>query len=436
MNKNVFINYAIGGVATDIYTVSLSSEDASYGVRVHGTSDVVVADGTLVWQSGSGPDDDRISTGVYQYAITVSPDIIYDVSWEIIPTSGGEPIFVVQQIGPFADPTSTFNGFADVRGTFEVGTYGTLCLRTVELDGTSIDPEIITVQVVQHSNSTTVFTETPEQIKSGLYVYEWAISSDPGLYDVYWNFTVRGVARTVTTQIVVAANGTGTADDNSFYTFLRIAFENMIPLIQAVPILHEQAKPSSDNINYTFTFKSWNQAAAPNVYRNDALITSGFEIDYIRGAIVFDQAQLDEDVIYADYNFRFFDDDKSRLFLENGIQRFNLCAPFTRFTLNNLPDKVVPAVLNEAAVYAYRVFKAALFWPQYRVLFGSSKLADKVIDQLDLEQKSYAEDFKDDCDRKKLFPYAGLTRLVIHPQFNLPGGRARFFRSMFGNGGM
>ena len=41
------------------------------------------------------------------------------------------------------------------------------------------------------------------------------------------------------------------------------------------------------------------------------------------------------------------------------------------------------------------------------------------------------EDLNKMYEQKKFGPYVGLTRMVVVPEYTLPGGRSRWFRYMF-----
>lgn len=86
--------FTVGGVATDVTTAKLSSQDATYGVKRKDTGAVIVADGTAMT---------KVATGVYEYTFTdPANDLTYQWSAEFV--YGGETYWVT---GEKPGPTST-----------------------------------------------------------------------------------------------------------------------------------------------------------------------------------------------------------------------------------------------------------------------------------------------------------------------------------------
>lgn len=324
----------------------------------------------------------------------------------------------------------------EFRGTFSVDTWATLSLRIFNSSSlVAINPEIITLTVTNNATSEEVFSETPEKIKDGLFMYDWAIPSTlaTGKYLVNWDFTVDGEELSNFQVFVVSSQGTSTADYTSRFTTIKMALEAMLPAYQWIPIYTEQAKPSMDNQTYRFTFPAWNQSASAIIYRNQRIVTSGYEINYVNGSVTFDSPNLPEDQVHADYNFRFFNDDQLRVYLNNAVNMFNMCPPHSSYAVDATPDRYVPITLQGAAVEAIRAFMQAIWWPQYRILFEDKDRISQIYSDAESLKKNYEEQWTKLCDYKKRQPYVGRTGVIIQSMYTLPGGRARFFRYMFGS---
>ena len=86
------VYHRVDAVLRDAYSVTLASEDGTYGVKQdNGT--VIVPAGTSV----TNPE-----TGFYRtnyFDVVEGP--VYQVAWKIITESGDEPKYVTQQVGPF-----------------------------------------------------------------------------------------------------------------------------------------------------------------------------------------------------------------------------------------------------------------------------------------------------------------------------------------------
>ncbi len=151
--------------------------------------------------------------------------------------------------------------------------------------------------------------------------------------------------------------------------------------------------------------------------------------------MVLDSEQLEQDQIHVTCVFRFFSDDELDLFLLNGLNAFNIFPPHTgHMSFGTIPQHYVPPVLYGAAVDAIRTFMQALIWPKNRALFETHEGADKAFEQYNTIKENYEKQWQTLSEQKKLFPYAGLHALVLQSMYNIPGGRARFFRYLFGGG--
>ena len=88
--KTVFLTFEDGdGVIKNAESVTLSSEDNTFGIKRNDTGESVVADNTPV----SNP-----FTARYEFTFDAEVGVVYTISWEIVPTSGAERKFEVQVI--------------------------------------------------------------------------------------------------------------------------------------------------------------------------------------------------------------------------------------------------------------------------------------------------------------------------------------------------
>lgn len=429
MNRTIYLNYDVGGVPTNAYSVLLSSSEGTYGIKkTDGT--VIVADGTAV----TNP-----ATGEYEYTFTVENNVVYKASWEVIPTSGDTARYITEDIGPFFEE-DTIRAVAEFKGRFSIGTIASFFLRVTNMDGEPIDPDTITLTIkdstateVVDSNETTRY---PNRYTKGWYAYDWEIPTDQttGKYTITWNYTIDGSERIVVQEfVIVELDPQVTEDDPNSLKMLDIreALNYMITCAQHIPVYREQARQSSDNRTFYFAFPRWNQSPGVKIYRNDKIITSGATIDYSNGKVVFDSAQTDYDRINADYNFRWFEDSAIDRFLKNSLGIYNMYPPYSGYTLYTVPDQYLPLVLYGAAVDAFRHLMLCLQFQQPQLVFGGAEGAKSAFGNLDSLKKNYEETWNKGLEQKKKGSYVGLTRLIVHPAFSLPSSRSRFFRYMF-----
>lgn len=429
IEKKVFIEYRSAGVLTDPFSITLASRDDTYGIKRYDTGEVIVASGTSVTNE---------STGRFSYTTSLEEGVVYVVSWKVVQNSGDEPKFIVQQVGPFQSG-STIRAVSDERGTFRQGTTGVLFLRISDLDGEARDPESITVEILDDDNNVLIST-FPEKVDDGFYVYDWEISTsqDPGKYIIKWTYTVEGETL-IELHDAFVAEATPDNFDNIYspkIQEMRMALTYMLKYPQQIPVRNEQPNPTKDRRTYRFTFPRWNQSAGLKLFVNRQIQTEGFEVDYFKGSVTFENPLTRYDTVTATYTFRWYSDEELDRFLSNGIHMLNSFPPGNpSYSLMSLPERFIPHVLYGAAVDGLRNLMLSLQFQEPQLVFGGAEAAAKVFGNLEGLKKNYEDTWNKLLEQKKnIQPYAGLTRTIVTPEFALPGGRSRWFRYMFSSG--
>jgi hypothetical protein len=427
--KRIYIEYKVDGVLENAYSVSLSSEDSSYGVKDQ-DGNIVVSDNTSVTNS---------DTGVYEYELEVEDNIIYTVSWEIVPSMGSESVFAVQSVGPFDSVTeSEVKAIPDIRGKFIQGTQGVLFLSLTDVHGNPLTAESISLTVSK--DGTDALTDvSPDYIKPGLYTFDWSIPIDLeiGKYIVTWSYTINGFSEQELQEIVISSSGDTLNASVQFYGSrfgeIRLALSEMICCAQKIPVYYEQGNPDLARKIFKLTFPKWNQAYGTRIYRNNKIIESGYTIDYFYGKIIFDNSQTQYDVINADYNFKWFSDDQLDRFLMNALSTVNFYPPQSTYSIFNIPDSYIPIILYGAAKDAIRNLLLCLQFQQPQKVFGGPDAAQKAFSNMETLKKNYEDEFNKLVDQKKFGRYPSI-KAVVTPEFTLPGGRSRWFRYLFSSG--
>jgi hypothetical protein len=336
---------------------------------------------------------------------------------------------------------SEIRSTASFRGKFKQGGVADLLIKITDFDGTPIDPSSIEcviygpVETPSTDNETIVDSSSPFQISDGYYVHSWEIASDQtiGTYNVTWTYIV-GVEEKTELQTVVVVESQSNAVPSGFYTErliqMREALEYHLSCAQTIPVYFEQAKPSRDNATYQFTFPDWNQSAGVKIYRNEVIINADAEVDYFKGTVTFDTEVLPQETGNADYNFKWFSEDELTRFLVNALQAMNTYAPHTGYTLDTVPDRFFPSVLYGAAKDALRHLMFCVNFQQPAQVFGGPDQAAKAFANFETLKQNYEKEVEKLLEQKKLGPYPK-SRMVVTPEFTLPGGRSRWFRYLF-----
>ncbi len=323
---------------------------------------------------------------------------------------------------------------ADKRGYYVQGGVATALLKVTDFEGNPLNPENIVMVMYEDSDPYTVVLSGEATFGAdGFYVYDWTIPADQsvGNYTITWNYTVDGEAKEEIQHIVVAAKGAGSAAYASRLSDFRIALEKYLCCAQNIPVYAEEAKPSADFSKYRFTFKRWNQSPGVRIFRNNKLLTSGFNVNFFDGYVTLGSGLTEYDRVEADYNFRWFSDEALDRFLVNAVQIVNSYPAHTSYTINSVIDRYIPIVIYLAAADALRELIMCLQFQQPQEVFGGPDKAAAAASTFESLKQNYEKTASEVLANKKFASYVGLTRAVVTPEFTLPGSRSRWFRDLF-----
>ncbi len=427
-SQKLYIDLAVGGPASNAYSVTLASSDGSYGVKTEA--------GTVVVPSGTAVANPR--TGRYEYTIDADDSSIYLVSWKIVYSQGDQPVYANQSVGPFSATESDIQVVADYRGSFLQGKMTTLMLKVTSFEGQATDPESLSVSII-NENGDEVTSGTPDKITTGFYIFDWTIDAAQaiGPYTAIWSYQLNGQTFYSYQGVVVIADGDTAVGAYSPYSeriaSIRMSLDYYLAQAQSIPVYDEEGVIGEDHQTVKFTFPRWNQNHRTRIYRNGKLVTGGVSINYFKGEVVFAEPMHDKyDRVSADYNFRWFPDEKLDRFLSSAVQIVNAAPPSSHRNLLSIEDKYIPAVLYGAAIDALRHLILDLSFQEPREVFGGPDEAAKIQSALEELKKNYEGTFKMLLEFKKVGPYKGLTKIISVPEYTLPGGRSRWFRYLMG----
>ncbi len=431
MEHTIYLDFAQEGDATDMDSVKLANLEGNpsgndgYGILNITTQEVAVEWGTVV---------SPYATGSYSYTFTVENGQTYFVSWEIIAESGDDPIYKTDQIGPFFTIDNTnIRAVTSFSGNYVQGAGATLMIKITNFDGIPVDAEDMSITIYDTDGvAITLGNNIPEHVDTGYYVYDWNMADDLpiGDYVIHWDYTVDDLEKAEVQYATVAEKDVDTYWFSGRRLDFRYALEHHLTCAQSIPIYYEQAKPTRDNKIFRFTFPRWNQSTGVNIYRNGLIVNSGAEVDYFKGSVTFDTALTSHDTINADYNFRWFTDEELNRFLVNALQTVNTFAPHSGYSLDTVPDRYIPAVLYGAAKDALRHLMMCIQFQQPAQIFGGLENAQKAFANFETLKQNYSSDWEKILEQKKFGPYP-VTRMVVTPEYTLPGGRSRWFRYLF-----
>jgi len=442
------------------------TKSLTFTVRAYDQSgDPVNADAMptfTVYKSGIHPDNivpgfqgiemvkSTVSDGLYYANVFLSEDDFEKYATYIINITavvGGAEIYKTYSFVAIGEESYSIVYYPDydvdikaslsTRGTFRQREFGVFLLMLTNLDGSPVNVDLISFSIWQGSSEFVSETSVPLQVGDGKYAYEWKIPLDTpvGRYTARWEYEIEGEYYDMDQVFTVSASASQ-AKSRVYYNprkmQLRMQLDDLISCAQNIPVYYEQAMPSRDRRKFSFSFPRWNQSDTDNVkiYRNGTIVSENFQINYYKGCVVFYEPLLDEDVIHADYTFRYFSDDQIDTFLENAARNFNIFPPFSYYTLDNIPDAYIAAVLYGAAKDALRKMMLCLNFQQPQQIFGGREEAQAAFGNIEILKKNYEGDWDKVVEAKKFGPYP-IMGVSATPLMSLPGSRGRWLSYMF-----
>ncbi len=320
-------------------------------------------------------------------------------------------------------------------GEFLAGTTAIFFFTFSDINGDLFDPSDIDITILDTAGLTVETGEAADRVEKGKYAFGWEIPDDqtPGLYDLRVDYVLDQIGGSSTeffTETFVVGEADIVVVEPIIIAF-RSFIESLIGYTQRIPVFHEIGRLNSDRTKAIYSFPRWNQPAKVRVFINGELKTTGFDVNYLKGEIIFDNALTTVDEVTTSYNFRWFTDAEIDSFAAEAVEFFNQFPPQSVYSLTDLPARNGVTVAHQAAVFCLRRLIMDLHFQEPAKVFGGMERADKLIGSLDTLKKNMEEDLSTLYEQKKYQPYAGLTKTVTVPEFTLPGGRSRWFRYLF-----
>jgi len=430
MEHTIYLDFTEEDSPIDVYSVKMASESPDNPSTGYGVLDITANEIITSWGTTIEPYEE----GKYSHTFTVENGHLYITSWEITANEGEDPTYKTDQVGPFFSVNdSAVRASASFGGKFIQGNRATVMLKITAFDGTPKDPEDIYITIyTEEGEIVSLDNITPEHVTTGYYVYDWNIPTDQttGVYNIVWSYKVDDIEKAEVQEAIVSEDATDTALYSGRIVDLKFALEYHLTCAQTIPVYFEQSKISRDNKKYEFSFTNWNQSPGVKIYRNQEIINDDYDINYFKGNVIFDNALLDQDVINADYNFRWFSDDELIRFMANALQTVNMYPPVSNYGLSNFPDRFIPIVLYGAVKDALRHLMMCINFQQPAQVFGGVEEAQRAFANFESLKKNYEGDWEKLLEQKKYGPYP-VSKLIVVPEYTLPGGRSRWFRYLF-----
>lgn len=324
-----------------------------------------------------------------------------------------------------------------------VSTTANIEFDLVGTDGDSIDIATLVVSIESVSKITgDTLTNTYTVADTSSLQYQ----GTSAYYKIFVN-PERPFEQGMTVKIKVDVDDTGATSMDQYSSSFTTFYDNIISdfnyaLIyqgQNIPVYNEVLRPNSTTTPQIFdsAFRNWNQKPRVEVRLNQVIITDGYTIDYSNGQIIFDSPLEYNDQVEASYTFRCISDEQIQQYfnMAAGIWRIHppVGGPRTIYNANQTEKYIL---FLGAAQFAFNDLIFALAIQEKRVIFDNRSWDDawKTI----LESfKGLRDSYKDMWDKALEAKKVQLPRIssIVTPEYTLPGGRSRFFRYLYKQGG-
>ena len=138
------------------------------------------------------------------------------------------------------------------------------------------------------------------------------------------------------------------------------------------------------------------------------------------------------DTVMASYNVKMFTSQHMNSALNMALQAVNSQPGASKYqTVASAPFYYEPALVIGASYYLLRSLLVSLTGRQRRLLLEDPD--NKIVDDLRQSTQMYKEDFEKLLEKLPLARFPKISAIVV-PEFNLPGGRSRFFRYIWNLG--
>jgi len=310
--------------------------------------------------------------------------------------------------------------------TYAQGQIATLTASFSTPSGMATDVPDATIEVIGR-NAVVILPPAPMLQPpgyTGFYYYDWAIpnSLPVDVYTALITGTVQGIPNISTTYISVIPAGIPTpVSPSQRATGMIDALNCYIGNANMIVVANEVPRRDATRGIYYFNWPRWNLGA--QIRRNGEIVSDGFTLDYATGTVNFTVPQHDTDKIMGSYNWRYFPTGSMLQFLSDSMSQINIQAPGTSYSLDNVPDNYVGALLLGATKNAMRALVMGLTFQDVKTIFGGPDLAKEATSNFQAVWDKSEKEFAEEKKQVKRQRYAGAAAIVA-PEMSLPGGRS------------
>lgn len=212
------------------------------------------------------------------------------------------------------------------------------------------------------------------------------------------------------------------------------ALKDLLSELTEIHVYRENGRIDSAGTTVQYTYPNWNSDFTPTIYKNGVILTTGYTVNKSNGYLTFSSALRHHEIfdsIEADYRFSVFTDKELINFMYIGLAYFNAMRRTTSYTLNTASAGAQAAILYGGAYNAINFILISMLNQQFRVKWGDEwkELSSTLASLRDIYKAAI-----DKIAEEKKYRLAGTSAISV-PEYSLPGGRSRFFRYLYKEGG-
>jgi len=262
--------------------------------------------------------------------------------------------------------------------------------------GILADPYSVSSPIIRNSVSSGVVALHPVHVRAGVYYTDWTVPEDqePGSYEDEWPYVATSGGGTIlqTGEIEVHDEDWDfvVGEVSEIPTALAghvASLELLLGQFGDVAVYDEPARLDPTRKKATTTYQNWRYDRPVSV-RTGATAVTDFYADYRLGKVILNAAVADGVPILVRYHFTYFTTSRLLELLRQAVDEFNMRAPLTHYTLENLPAAFKHYVVLRAFVEALDILRLdKLLWTT-RLIFANPAEAESVMAAKTAEMKA------------------------------------------------
>jgi hypothetical protein len=311
----------------------------------------------------------------------------------------------------------------------------------VPYNGDIIDIDTLTINVEVKSQNTQKYTFTNTSTENITLTGSETVGYKV-VIDISPSFDIKFNEKSQIEIKIEVSNSLAVAMKRVTFTYRTLRLDQMEALMDLlsemteVCVYQEQGRILDEGNEVSFTWDNWSAIEDPVIYKNDIIVSTGFTIDKTNGKLIFSTPLKytdPTDRIEADYKHGVFTQEQLVNFMKIGLSVYNSYPRASNYSIQGAPVSAQAAIILGGAYYAICSILAGLINQQSRVRWGDEQGWEKAQQIMQTLKENYKGSLDKIYEMKKM--KLAQPMAIVLPEYSLPGGRSRFFRYLYKEGG-